>query len=224
MKKILVINASARSSESKSRELTEVFVKQWKTINGEADISFRDLTISEVPYITESWIEAAAKKKEERSEADNNALKVSDVYIKELKDADIIVLGSPMYNWSVPGILKAYIDQIVRVNETWKFNHDHPTNPYKGLLEHKTLFLLLARGGTGYGKGEPNEHMNFQNTYLELVFQLIGIQNIHTVAIDGVSVDPEKLYQRIENAYQSIKNLIANKVYKNIKTNYESQQ
>ncbi|MNQ17413.1 FMN-dependent NADH-azoreductase 1 [compost metagenome] len=224
MKKILVINASARSSESKSRELTEVFIKQWKMINGEADINFRDLTISEVPFVTESWIEAASKKKEQRSEADNSALKISDVYIKELKNADIIVLGSPMYNWSVPAILKAYIDQIVRVNETWKFNHDHPTNPYKGLLEHKTLFLLLARGGTGYGKGESNEHMNFQNTYLELVFQLIGIHNIHTVAIDGVSVDPEKLCQRVETAHKTIKKIITNKVYKNIKPNYESQQ
>lgn len=224
MKKILIINASARRSESKSRELTEVFIKQWKTINGEAVFSFRDLTISEVPYVTESWIEAASKKKDKRSEAENIALKVSDLYIKELKEADIIVLGSPMYNWSVPAILKAYIDQIVRVNETWKFNHDHPTNPYKGLLERKTLFLLLTCGGTGYGKGESNAHMNFQNTYLELVFQLIGIHNIHTVAIDGVSVDPEKLCQRVETAHQTIKNLIAGKVYKNIKPNYESQQ
>lgn len=223
MKKILVINASAKSSKSKSRELTEVFIKQWKMINGESLFSFRDLAISEIPFVTESWIEASSKKKDQRSEHDNDVLKISDVYIEEVKSADIIVLGSPMYNWSIPGILKAYLDQIIRVNETWKINNKDSRNPYSGLLEDKILFLFLTRGGTGYEKGEPNEHMNFQSTYLDAVFKLMGIHNIHTVTIDGVSLDTEKLRQNVENAHENIRNLIANEVHKNTKQGHESE-
>lgn len=224
MKKILVINASARSSKSKSRELTEVFIKQWKITNGEAVFTFRDLAISEIPFVNESWIEASSKKKNQRNEHDNNILKISDLYIEEVKSADIIVLGSPMYNWSIPGTLKAYLDQIIRVNETWKINTDDSKKPYSGLLEDKILFLFLTRGGTGYGKGEPNEHMNFQSTYLDVVFKLMGIHNIHTVRIDGVSLDTQKLVQNVENAHENIRNLIANEVHKNTKQGHESEQ
>lgn len=224
MKKILVINASARSSKSKSRKLTEVFIKQWKMINGEAVFTFRDLAISEIPFVTESWIEASSKKKDQRNEHDNDILKISDVYIEEVKSADIIVLGSPMYNWSIPATLKAYLDQIIRVNETWKINPDDSANPYSGLLEDKILFLFLTRGGIGYVKGEPNEHMNFQSTYLDAVFKLMGIHNIHTVKIDGVSVDTEKLLQNVENAHENIRNLIANEVHKNSKQGHEIEQ
>jgi FMN-dependent NADH-azoreductase len=83
-----------------------------------------------------------------------------------------------MYNWSIPSALKAYIDQILRVNETWKFNPANMQNPYIGLLENKTLFLLLSRGAQGYKKGEYNEHMDFQSTYLKTVFNIIEISNI----------------------------------------------
>lgn len=224
MQKILVINASARGSKSKSRELTEVFIKQWKMINGEAVFNFRDLVISEIPFVTESWIEASSKKKDQRNENDNSILKISDIYIEEVKNADIIVLGSPMYNWSVPGTLKAYLDQIIRINETWKINPENPENPYNGLLGDKILFLFLTRGGTGYEKGEPHEHMNFQSTYLEAVFKLMGIHNIYTVTIDGVSLDTEKLRQNVEDAHQNIRNLITNMVHKNSKQSHESEQ
>lgn len=208
MKKILIINASARTAESKSRGLTETFANLWNSTHGEASVKFRDLSTSEIPFVDESWIRASSKKKQERNDAENQALKHSDFYIQELKEADYIVLGSPMYNWSVPAVLKAYIDQIIRINETWRINPDDPENPYLGLLENKTVFLLLTRGGTGYEKGEPNEHMNFQSTYLEEVLRLIGISNIHTVAISGESMHRENLAENTALANKSIQSLI----------------
>ena len=143
MKKVLVINSSARALRSHSRKLTEVFIDHWKSIHTEAIINFRELGNADVPHVNENWIAAAFKPAAARSEEEIDALKTSDTYIAELREADVIVLGSPMYNWSIPSALKAYIDQILRVNETWKFNPANMQNPYIVLLENKTLFLLL---------------------------------------------------------------------------------
>lgn len=81
-------------------------------------------------------------------------------------------------------------------------------NPYIGLLENKTLFLLLSRGAQGYEKGEYNEHMNFQSNYLKTVFNIIGISNIHVIAINGESFAPEDFKKSIDTSHQNIKDLI----------------
>lgn len=208
MKKVLVINSSARSVKSHSRKLTDVFVDHWKNFHADAIINFRELGNADVPHVNENWISGAFKPAAARTEEEIEALKTSDTYIAELREADVIVIASPMYNWSIPSTLKAYIDQIVRVNETWKFNRDNMQNPYIGLLENKTLFLLLSRGAQGYEKGEYNEHMNFQSNYLKTVFNIIGITNIHIIAINGESFGPEDFKKSIDTSHQNIKELI----------------
>jgi FMN-dependent NADH-azoreductase len=202
MKKVLVINSSARGSDSRSRKLTELFADHWKGIHINPQLSFRELGNAEVPHVTESWIAAAFKPEAARSEEDKAALRISDVYISELKEADVIVIGAPMYNWSVPSALKAYIDQVLRVNETFEIDRTNAQHPYVGLLENKTLFLLLSRGDEGYGKGEYNEHMDFQTNYLKMVFGVMGISNIHVIAINGRSPDA------VEASHQSLRMLI----------------
>ncbi|MDB5129592.1 NAD(P)H-dependent oxidoreductase [Mucilaginibacter sp.] len=208
MKKVLVINSSARVLRSYSRKLTEVFIDHWKSIHTDSIIRFRELGNTDVPHVNENWIDAAFKPAAARSEVEIEALKTSDTYIAELREADIIVLGSPMYNWSIPSSLKAYIDQILRVNETWKFNPTNMQNPYIGLLENKTLFLLLSRGAQGYEKGEYNEHMNFQSNYLKTVFNIIGISNIHVIAVNGQSYDPEEFKRSVDTSHQDVRNLV----------------
>jgi FMN-dependent NADH-azoreductase len=199
MKKVLIINSSARGSGSRSRKLTEIFVDHWKSIHINPIVSFRELGSTDVPHITESWISAAFKPVAERSELDNEALKISEVYIAELREADVIIIGAPMYNWSIPSTLKAYIDQILRVDETFKVNRANVQHPYIGMLENKTLFLLLSRGDEGYEKGEYNEHMDFQTNYLKTVFGIMGISNVHVVAINGRSSDyAETVHQNLK--------------------------
>jgi FMN-dependent NADH-azoreductase len=208
MKKVLVINSSARGVKSHSRKLTETFIDRWKSIHPNPVIRYRELGAEDVPHINESWIAAAFKPEAARSKAEMEALKISDIYISELLEADIIVLASPMYNWSVPSVLKAYIDQVVRVNKTFEFNKADMDNPYIGLLKDKTVFLLLSRGSQGYEKGDHNEHLNFQSTYLKAVFNIIGVSNIHVVTINGVSYAPEKLKTTVETSHQELKDLI----------------
>jgi FMN-dependent NADH-azoreductase len=208
MKKVLVINSSTRILNSHSRKLTEVFIDHWKSIHTNPTIRFRELGNIDVPHINENWIAAAFKPQATRTEEDLETLKTSNAYISELREADVIIIGAPMYNWSISSTLKAYIDHVLRVNETFKLNPTDMGHPYNGLLENKTLFLLLSRGSRGYEKGENNEHLNFQSTYLKTVFNIMGITNIHVIAINGASSDAENLKKSIAVSHQNIKDLI----------------
>jgi FMN-dependent NADH-azoreductase len=208
MKKVLVINSSARGSNSNSRKLVEVFLGHWKNSHTDPMISFRELGNTDVPHVNEKWITASFKPAAERNADEIETLKASDTYIAELREADVIVLAAPMYNWSIPSTLKAYIDQVMRVNETFKIDPNNTQHPYIGLLENKTMYLLLSRGGQGYEKGEPNEHMNFQSTYLMTIFNIMGISNIQMVAVNGASLDKERFKYAVAAAHQNIKDMM----------------
>lgn len=212
MKNILVINSSARTQNSHSRKLTEVFVNHWTNLHENPNITYREIGTTPVPHIDEKWISAAFTPAERRTADEIEILKTSSTCIAELRQAAIIVLAAPMYNWSISSSLKAYIDQVLRVNETFKINIADAANPYVGLLENKTLFLLAARGANGYENGESNEHLNFQTKYLKTVFNMMGIYNIHLVTVDGTSLDALNLEKTIEKAHQDIQLLIEQQV------------
>src|SRR5690606_14673619 len=166
MSKVLIINASPRTDRSISRRLSKHFVESWINKQPTAQIIYRELGKADIPHVTEAWIAGAFKPAHLRSEEDLEALKISDTCIKELKEADVIVVATPMYNWSVPSSLKAYIDQVIRVNETIQIT-GIPADPYRGLLQNKSVYLLISRGNSGYSKGEFNAHLNFQSDYLK---------------------------------------------------------
>ncbi len=209
MKKVLIINASARTQNSQSRKLTEVFTDHWKSLYGDSAITFRELANTNVPHITESWLNANLKPAKERTAEDVAILSTSDTYIAELRQADIIVLGTPMYNWSIPSTLKAFLDQVLRHNQTFSVNPDNAQQPYIGLLENKILCLLVARGGQSYESGQPNASLNFQTTYLKTVFNIMGIYDIHIVAVNGTAMDKEELKKSVAAAHHAVKELIA---------------
>ncbi|MBK1896075.1 FMN-dependent NADH-azoreductase [Chryseobacterium paridis] len=185
MKKVLIINASVRNERSQSRKLSQLFIENWKSKHPNDVFTYREVGINLIPGIDESWIAGAFIKPDDRSEASQNALQLSDELVSELKEHDLYVIATPMYNWSIPSGLKAYIDQIMRFNKTWKFRSGVPDGDYVGLLENKKLFILSSRGDTGYGEGEKNEHMNFQTNYLKFIFGIMGIQDITTFSLDN---------------------------------------
>lgn len=185
MKRVLIINASVRDKKSHSRKLTELFMENWKHKYPKDIFTFREVGLNVVPPIDERWIASAFTNPKNRTEANQSGVKLSNELIKELKENDIYVIGSPMYNWSIPSGLKAYIDQIMRINETWRFRSGKPDGDYVGLLEDKRMFILSSRGDTGYGENEKNEHMNFQSTYLKFIFGIMGITDITTISLDN---------------------------------------
>ncbi|MBO0321236.1 NAD(P)H-dependent oxidoreductase [Muricauda sp. CAU 1633] len=195
MKRVLIINASVRGKKSQSRKLTELFMENWKQKYPEDVFTLREVGLNVVPPIDESWIASAFTNPKNRTEANQKGVRLSNEFIKELKENDIYVIGSPMYNWSIPSGLKAYIDQIMRINETWRFRSGKPDGDYVGLLEDKRMFILSSRGDTGYGENEKNEHMNFQSTYLKFIFGIMGVTDITTISLDNEEFGGE-LFER----------------------------
>lgn len=204
MKKILIINASTRKEKSYSRKLTELFVDTWSKNNSQDIFLYREVGLTPVPHITNEWIKAAFTNVECRTNENQEPLELSNLLVSELKEADIYVMGTPMYNWSIPSGLKAYIDQVMRINETWKFKSGKPDGNYMGLLENKKLYILSSRGDSGYDENERNSHMNFQTTYLQTVFNIMGVQDVKTISLDNEEYGGELFLTSQRKIYDQI--------------------
>lgn len=207
MQKVLVINASPRGNRSHSRKLTDMLVKSWQSKDNTLEFIHREVGKTAIPHITEAWIAAAFKAPALRTTADNQVLELSDELVQELKDASIYVLGVPMHNWSIPSGLKAYIDQVMRINETWKFYSGKPDGHYVGLLENKKMYILSSRGDNGYEVGEFNAHMNFQTTYLRHIFGIMGVKDIDIISLNNEEYGDERFVTSQEIVHQKIAQL-----------------
>ncbi|MCX2679291.1 NAD(P)H-dependent oxidoreductase [Galbibacter sp. EGI 63066] len=191
MRKVLIINSSARLEGSNSRALTKLFEETWAKNYPEDVYTYREVGSTPIPHITSEWITAYQTKPENRTGENQKPLELSNTLIRELKESDIYAIGVPMYNWSIPSGLRSYIDQVMRINETWKFRSGMPDGDYVGLLENKKLFILSSRGGNGYGEGELNAHMNFQTSYLKMIFTVMGVKDIEIISLNYES---DKVY------------------------------
>jgi FMN-dependent NADH-azoreductase len=170
---LLAIEVSPRFDYSVSRKLTATFVEEWKAAHPDGDVVVRDLAKTELPFVDLPWIGGAFTHPETHSPEMQKAIRVSDDLTAELKTADDIVIGTPMYNFSIPAILKAYIDHVVRVGVT-------VSTSYQGLLTGKKLTIILATGGD-FGLGAPYESANVASPYLKQVFGFVGITDVKVV-------------------------------------------
>jgi FMN-dependent NADH-azoreductase len=208
MANILVLNGSPRGDRSHSRKLVTRFTEAWKEKKSNDQVYYREIGRATIPHVTENWIAAAFTTPTNRSEEMNAALKLSDELVDELIQADIIVAGVPMYNWSVPSSFKAYIDQVMRIGRTWTFASGVPDGVYKGLLLNKKLFLISARGDFGYEPGGHNEKMNFHNNYLKTVFGIMGITDVEEVILENEEFGGERFEKSIQKAQNHIDQLM----------------
>lgn len=195
MTQILHLDSSARGERSHSRQMTRAFVETLKASHPDASVKYRDLGRNPVPFVDELWIAAAYSDPSTHTPELQNAIQLSNELIDELLASDIIVLGAPMYNLSIPAALKAYIDQVVRVGRTF-------TREYQGLALRKKMFVLSARGGGGYGPGEPMEAVNFHDPYLKTVFGFIGITDVTFLHDEKTSEGDSKLPDSLDEARQ----------------------
>jgi FMN-dependent NADH-azoreductase len=172
MSVILHLDSSPRAQRSHSRQLSRAFVDVWKQNHPQDTVIYRDLGHQPPPHVDEAWIGSAYTPPDARTIELKEAVRVSDQLIDELLAADLIVLGAPMHNFGISSSLKTYLDQIIRVGRTF----DYPS--YNGLATGKKLVVLTARGGSGYGPGEPMHAMNLQEPTIKTLFGFIGITDI----------------------------------------------
>lgn len=164
---ILHIDSSARFSGSTTRDLTARVVAK---LGGET--LRRDLTEA-LPHITESWVNANYTPADQRDVLQHDTLSLSDTLINELKSADTIVIGAPIYNFSIPASLKTWIDLICRAGVTFRYTENGPD----GLLTGKRAIIVAASGGVKIGS-----ESDFAIGYLRHVLGFIGISDVQMVA------------------------------------------
>ncbi len=181
MTHILHLDSSPRGAGSHSRTVSGELVEALKAADPSVTVTYRDLGHEAVPYVTEPFIYAMYTPAEQRTPEQNELLQTSDALIAELFAADLFVLGVPMYNFTVPGVFKSYIDQIVRANVTF----DPAT--YQGLLLNKKAVVVTARGGGGYGPGEAREAYNVQDPVIKNAFGLMGVSDIEFVHVNNTA-------------------------------------
>ncbi|MCG6539748.1 NAD(P)H-dependent oxidoreductase [Pseudomonas sp. KSR10] len=208
MEQLLVINTSPQRSASYSRQMTERFVRSWRLRYPSGEIVYRELGNQPIPHVDERWVQAAFTPPEGRDSQQKDILALSDELVSELKQATQIVIGCPMHNLSVPSTLKAYIDQIIRMGITTRLVPGTPGSPYAGLLLDKKAYLLLVRGGHGYGEGGAYIHMNFQEPYLTAVLGMLGIHDVATVSLEYTAIGGDQLDEAVKRASSRIDALL----------------
>jgi FMN-dependent NADH-azoreductase len=179
MPTLLNIQSSPRGLASISRTLSQQFVAEWEKNHPGANFVVRDLTESHLPFVSASWISGIFLPAEQRTPEMREALKVSDELIAELFAADHILIGTPMYNFTVPANLKAWIDMIVRPKAT----HSGPPDR-KGLVTGKRCTILIASGGT-YDEGLPAAASDYESGYLKRILAFIGVTDVQVVLAGG---------------------------------------
>jgi FMN-dependent NADH-azoreductase len=178
--KLLRIDSSARAA-SVTRQLTAKAAEEWKKSHPDGDVIHRDLSATQFPPITDEW-SATYLEASKLTPAQRAYLSTSDWLIEELQSADTIVIGAPMYNFSIPSALKAWIDQIVRMGKTFSYGPNGP----RGLLEMKKVIVITGRGGA-YEKGTVTEAWDFQEPYLRHILGFMGLRDVTFIHAENQS-------------------------------------
>lgn len=192
-RKILVIDSSPRTA-SLSRKFTKDIADKLAGQHAGATITHRDLAAKPLPHLTEETINAYYTPADKRSEPLKKAIALSDAAVEELKAADVIVIGAPMWNFNIPSGLKAWIDHVVRAGVTFAYGANGP----QGLMTGKKAIVVVTSGGV-YSKG-PMQAMDFQANYLKSVLGFIGITDVSIVRAEGVSMGDAALSQAVAAA------------------------
>jgi FMN-dependent NADH-azoreductase len=169
--KLLQIDSSARTS-SVTRRLTAKFSEEWRKNHPNGEVIQRDLSATALPPITDDW-NATHLEHSKLTSAQRAYLLTSDELIEELEAADAVVMGAPMYNFSIPSSLKAWIDQVVRIGKTVGYGPNGP----QGLLARKKVVVITSRGAA-YEKGTAKEAFDFQEPYLRHILGFIGLTDV----------------------------------------------
>ena len=180
-KSLLQINSSGRFEGSITRQLSDLLVKQIKAGHPELQVINRDLATG-LPFIDEQWIGANFTLAEQRNNSHHESLSFSNELVGELQQADTIVIASPIYNFSIPAVLKAWIDLVARAQLTFKYTENGP----EGLLNDKKAYVVVASGGVPIGS-----EMDFASGYLKHVLAFIGITDVTLIDASKINLSDD---------------------------------
>jgi len=179
IKSVLRIDSSARKEGSVSRALGDEVVRRLVVRHPGVNVVSLDLAAG-IAHIDGDWVGANFTPKEQRSAAQRERLAASDQSVASLEKADAVVLTAPVYNFSVPSVLKAWIDQVCRAGLTFRYKESGP----EGLLADRPVYLVMASGGVPFGSP-----VDFASGYVRQVLRFMGIEDVRLIGAEGVAKD-----------------------------------
>jgi FMN-dependent NADH-azoreductase len=200
--KLLHIDSSVLGPHSVSRQVSAAIVERLKKAAPSLEVVYRDLTAVPLAHLSGSHLAAAQGAAPEA--ALHEDLAAGRAALEEFLAADIVVLGAPMYNFTIPSQLKAWIDRIVIAGKTFKYGANGP----EGLAGNKRVIVAISRGGF-YGADTPMAALEHLESYLRGVFGFIGVTRLEFVPADGIQVGPEHREKALAGALEAATNLHA---------------
>jgi len=200
MTTLLQLNTSLFAADGQSSQLVERFVAAWRARNADATVIKRDLATDAVPHLDGRRFSAFITAPEQRSPEQQAVIDYSDALIAELKRADVVVLGLPMYNFGVPSQLKAYFDHIARAGVTFRYTANGP----EGLLGSQKVYVLATRGGR-YA-GTP---LDTETSFVRDFLRFIGITDVEFVYAEGLAIGADQKAEALAQANERLNALAA---------------
>ena len=200
MTKILQINGSLFSDQGASTQLADEFVARWQARDSQVDVIRRDLGADPVPHLDAERLSAIMSPAEQRNPEQRAAADYADTLIREIQEADVLVLGVPMYNFSVPSTLKAWFDHIARAGVSFRYTEKGP----EGLLKGKKAYVFTTRGGQH--RGTPADS---QTPFVETFLNFLGITEVEFVYAEGLNMGEERKRAGLGKAESCIEVLLA---------------
>lgn len=194
MGKLLFVTSSMFGADSKSGQLGREFVGQWVRRHPGTVVVERDLAAEPLPHVTAAIMAAVSTPAEKRTPEQAKAAATADLLIEELERAATIVLAVPMYNFSIPSTLKAWIDHVARAGRTFRYGELGPV----GLLTGKRVFVIGSRGGV-YSSG-PSTAIDFHEPYLSWMLSFLGLKDVTFVHAEGLAIGAEAVAASLSGA------------------------
>lgn len=199
MKNVLRITTSIMGEGSASSELMDDLLAKLGAQES-LNVMERNFSDEAIPHLDGPWLTALMTAEADRSLEQQAKVAFSDKLVAELLNADTLVIGLPMYNFSVPSMLKAWIDHIARAGVTFKYTESGAV----GLLEGKQVYLVAAMGGVH----EPGA-TDFLRPYMKQIMAFIGLSDVQFITADGLNISPERREQGLASARSEIANLVS---------------
>lgn len=201
MNNILVINSSTAGEASVSRFLVENTVQRMLEVNPSAAVTYRDLNDAPIPHLTSATV--AGIRAVAQTQAELAAQTLSNELIAELKAADVVVMGAPMYNFSIPSSLRSWFDHVLRPRVTFAYG----AGGVQGLLSSDTRVIVIESRGGLYSEG-PTKAMDFQEPYLKTLLGFVGITDVTFIHAERIGSGPEARELAIETATARIEEVV----------------
>lgn len=203
MNRLLFVTSSVFGPESKSRQIGAEFVAAWGKAHAGTTVVERSLSAESMPHLTQEAIVAWSLPEEKRSPRQREIAAFADAIVAEVETAEVIVIAAPMYNFSIPSTLKAWIDHLARAGRTFRYTAAGP----EGLLKGKKVFIVTGRGGI-YSGESPARGLDFQEPYLRALLAFLGLNDVTFIHVEGLRVSPEAAANGLARARKAVNDIV----------------